>query len=73
MSGQPRKPRQAPDGAPKPAPPDRDATNRSRVGEVQDPMISGDAGAPASRNSNEPRVDEAGQIEERPAPPDLLH
>ena len=64
----------APDGKPKQSPEDRDSTAKSTVSEVQDPLISGDAGKPgAPKETDEANVDEAGQVRRRRGDVDLLH
>lgn len=64
----------APDGEPKQSPKDRDSTAKSTVSEVQDPLISGDAGKPgAPKETDEANVDEAGQVRRRRGDVDLLH
>lgn len=63
-----------PDGAPKAPPEDRDSTRKSKVSEVQDPLIAGDAGKPGARvETNEANVDEAGQVRRKKGDVDLLH
>jgi hypothetical protein len=63
-----------PDGTPNEPPADRDSTKKSRVSEVQDPLISGDAGKPGVRiESDEANVDEAGQVNRKKSEIDLLH
>lgn len=63
-----------PDGAPKAPPKDRDSTRKSKVSEVQDPLIAGDAGKPGARvETNEAKVDEAGQVRRKKGEVDLLH
>lgn len=52
---------------------DRDASTRSKVSEVQDPAISGDAGPPRRDGEGGAAVDEAGQIRPARDGPDLLH
>ena len=59
-----------PDGEPKAPPKDRDST-RSKVSEVQDPLIAGDAGK--RLGPGEVNVDEAGQLRRRKGEVDLLH
>jgi hypothetical protein len=71
-SGGPKTP--APDGEPKEPPKDRDSTAKSKVTEVQDPLISGDAGKTGARvETDEASVDEAGQVRRRRGDVDLLH
>jgi hypothetical protein len=76
MTDRPRKERPetpAPDGEPKQPPTDPDSTNKSKVSEVQDPLISGDAGKPGGRTgTDEATVDEAGQVRKQ-GEFDLLH
>lgn len=63
-----------PDGEPKQPTRDRDSTSKSKVAEVQDPLISGDAGKPGGRvETNEANVDEAGQVRRKKGVVDLLH
>jgi hypothetical protein len=77
MIDRPRKERSdtpAPDGEPKQPPADPDSTNKSKVSEVQDPLISGDAGKPDGRTeTGEASVDQAGQIRRKKGDVDLLH
>jgi len=72
MDGPGRKPKQAPDGEPAPRAPDGDATTKSRVSEVQDPLIAGDTGK-KSVDVGEATVDEAGQVRPKKEGSDLLH
>lgn len=72
MSDKP-KPAATPDGEHASKPADKDTAGKSKLSEVQDPTISGDAGKGGHREANEPSVDEAGQITREPAPVDLLH
>jgi hypothetical protein len=67
-----RMPRQAPDGQPAPRTRDTEATAKSRVSEVQDPKIAGDAGAKAV-DAGGVAVDEAGQVRPKKENLDLLH
>ena len=63
-----------PDGEPKAPPKDRDSTRKSKVSEVQDPLITGDAGKAGKRlGPGEANVDEAGQLRRRKGEVDLLH
>ena len=74
MARKPRRAPTAPDGEPRPPAGDRDASLRSKVSEVQDPRISGDAATGSFvRNADESAVDEAGQVRKKDAPVDLLH
>lgn len=76
MAGRPKKPAPvpAPDGEPRQPAKDRDSTAKSKVSEVQDPLISGDAGKQGKRiETDEAQVDEAGQIRRRNVGVDLLH
>jgi hypothetical protein len=74
MARKPRPTPTAPDGEPKVPPADPDASPKSTVSEVQDPLISGDAGKKeGDRNADEAAVDEAGQIRKKNGPVDLLH
>ena len=73
----PKKPKPgpaAPDSDPKPRV-ERDETVKSKVSQVEDPLISGDAASQEEkgRNADEVAVDEAGQLRKKPAPVDLLH
>ena len=52
----------APDGEPKQPPRGPDSTRKSQVSEVQDPLISGDAGKGGRTETNEANVVEAGQV-----------
>jgi hypothetical protein len=64
----------APDGEPRQPPKDPDSTRKSKVSEVQDPLISGDAGKPGTRTeTGEANVDEAGQVRRKKGDVDLLH
>jgi len=66
-------PKMPPDGEPKPSR-DRDGTAKSKVGEVQEPLMSGDAGKARARiDTGEATVDEAGQVRRRKPNVDLLH
>lgn len=72
MTGRPKP--TPPDGEPKPRTKRRDGTAKSKVGEVQDPLIAGDAGKPGGRvETNEAKVDEAGQLRRGKRNVDLLH
>jgi hypothetical protein len=63
-----------PDGEPRQPSRDRDSTAKSKVSEVQDPLIAGDAGKPGGRvETNEASVDEAGQLRRKKRGVDLLH
>ncbi len=63
-----------PDGEPRQPTRDRDSSAKSKVTEVQDPLISGDAGKPGGRvETNEANVDEAGQLRRKKGEVDLLH
>jgi hypothetical protein len=63
-----------PDGEPKQPSRDRDSTAKSKVTEVQDPLIAGDAGRAGKRvETDEANVDEAGQIRRKRGEVDLLH
>lgn len=62
-----------PDGQPSGGRTDPDSTDRSRVSEVQDPGISGDAGPRQRGLADEPQVDEAGNVRRPQEAPDLLH
>ena len=64
----------APDGEPKQPAKDRDSTAKSKVSDVQDPLITGDAGRKSKRTeTSEASVDEAGQIRRKGTEVDLLH
>jgi len=71
MDRDPKRPT-PPDGLPRERN-DRDATRRSKVSEVQDPTISGDAGKAGYQNADEPIPDESGQIRKEKTGEDLLH
>jgi hypothetical protein len=75
MIDRPRKPApSAPDGEPKQPQKDRDSTSKSKVSEVQDPLISGDARKQGKgTETGEAAVDEAGQIRRKKGEVDLLH
>ena len=63
-----------PDGEPKRPPRDRESTSKSKVSEVQDPLIAGDAGKAGKRQeTSEANVDAAGQIRRKSGDVDLLH
>ena len=72
VSGRPKKPVPSPDGRPRPAAPDKDGTSKSRMSEVQDPLISGDAGKDVVETSDV-IVDKAGQVRRKNQDVDLLH
>lgn len=72
MAGR-RKPRQAPDGQPAPRTRDTESTTKSRVSEVQDPLIAGDARGKAAVDAGDVSVDEAGQVRPKKQNLDLLH
>ena len=62
------------DGKPRQATRNRDRRGKSKVAEVQDPLIAGDAGKPGRRvETNEANVDEAGQLRRKKGEVDLLH
>ena len=64
----------APDGGPKTSSQGRGASSKSRISQVDDPLISGDAGGrEGAKNTDEAAVDEAGQIRKKQSPVDLLH
>lgn len=67
-----QKPKQAPDGEPAPRTRDTESTTRSRVSEVQDPVIAGDAGA-KTVDAGDVRVDDAGHVRPKKENLDLLH
>ena len=63
-----------PDGEPREPGRDRDSTTKSKVSEVQDPLISGDAGKAGKRQeTGEAKVDEVGQVRSKKGGVDLLH
>lgn len=63
-----------PDGEPEPPLKDKDSTAKSKVSEVQDPLISGDVGKAGGRvDTDEANVDEAGQVRRKKGEVDLLH
>lgn len=63
-----------PDGEPRQPSRDRDSTAKSKVSEVQDPLIAGDAARSRTRaETNEANVDEAGQLRRKKRGVDLLH
>lgn len=68
-----KNPTTPPDGQPRPERSDRDSTSRSRVSEVQDPAVSGDAGGGQRGQADEPQVDEAGNVRKPTERIDLLH
>lgn len=72
MHNAPRK-TATPDGAPRRREKNSEQTATSIVSDVQDPLISGDAGKRGRRNSGEAAVDAAGQIRRRDNDVDLLH
>ena len=61
-----------PDGKPRPSAPDKDSTSKSRVSEVQDPLISGDGGKEVVE-TGDVVVDKAGQVRRKDKDIDLLH
>jgi hypothetical protein len=64
----------APDGEPKQPSRDRDSTVKSKVTDVQDPLIAGNAGrAGKCMETDEANVDEAGHIRRKRGEVDLLH
>jgi hypothetical protein len=68
------RPKATPDGEPKPPARDRDSTAKSKVTEVQDPLIAGDAGKAGKRvETDEVKVDEAGELRHQKGEVDLLH
>ena len=68
------RPKTTPDGEPKKQAKDRDGTSKSKITEVQDPLIAGDAGKKGNRTETaEASVDEAGQIRRKASEVDLLH
>jgi len=69
----PRKAPTAPDGGPKTSAQNRASRSKSRISQVEDPLISGDAGKRGRGNTDEAAVDEAGQIRKKQPPVDLLH
>ncbi len=73
MTATPKKPQAAPDGVPKPRSSGR--SHKSKVSEVQDPLIAGDAGKNAKTvEAGEVVVDEAGQVRRKNNDQiDLLH
>lgn len=78
MVAAPKKPLPAPDGDPAAGPRggarDGEGTRKSKVSEVQDPLIAGDAGKDTARTvAGEATVDEAGQLRRKDRRPDLLH
>lgn len=76
MSDRPRKAGPdtlAPDDEPRQPLGDRDSTRKSKVSEVQDPLISGDAGKGERTGTDEANVDEAGQVRRKKSDVDLLH
>jgi hypothetical protein len=73
MTDGPKKPATPPDGEPKPPSRDRDSTAKSKVSEVQDPLIAGDAGKRGRADADEANVDEAGQVRHKKGEVDLLH
>lgn len=63
-----------PDGEPRQPSRDRDGTAKSKMSDVQDPLIAGDASKANGRaEANEANVDEAGQLRRRKGEVDLLH
>jgi hypothetical protein len=68
------RPKAAPDGEPKQPAKDRDDTSKSKITEVQDPLIEGDAKKAGNRaETDEATVDEAGQIRKKNPAVDLRH
>jgi hypothetical protein len=63
-----------PDGEPREPGKDRDSTTKSKVSEVQDPLISSDVGKAGKRQeTDEANVDEAGEVRRKKGKVDLLH
>lgn len=74
MVAGPKKPLPAPDGEPAARSRGGEGTRKSKVSEVQDPLIEGDAGKDTARTvAGEATVDEAGQLRRKDRRPDLLH
>ena len=72
MTDRPKIPRR--NGEPKQATKNRGDAGKSKVMEVQDPLIAGDAGKAGKRvETGEANVDEAGQIRPNKGEVDLLH
>ena len=70
----PKKPAASPDGSPRRRPSRRGGTDKSRVTEVQDPLIAGDERKPAKRlDTADASIDEAGEVRRRDDDVDLLH
>ena len=68
------KPKAVPDGEPKLPAKDRDGTSKSKMTDVQDPLIAGDTGkAEKGRETSEPNVGEAGEVRRKKDEVDLLH
>ena len=73
IQGRPRKRHVlAPDGQPANGP-TGEGTSRSKVSEVQDPVIAGDADKERITVIGEVAVDEAGQLKRKRRDVDLLH
>lgn len=62
MTHEPRKPVVTPDGKPVRPRRDTDQSERSDVGQVEDPGIAGDAGRPGYGNTDEAKPDEDGLV-----------
>lgn len=74
IPAKPKKRVPAPDGLPKRRAAKRGETAKSRVSEVQDPLISGDERKRGKRlDTADATVDEAGQIRRTGKDVDLLH
>jgi hypothetical protein len=68
------RPKATPDGQPKQPARDRDRTTKSKVSEVQDPLICGDVGKAGKRQeTGEANVGKAGEMRRKNSEVDLLH
>jgi len=68
------RPKVAPDGELKLPAKDRDGTSKSKITDVQDPLIAGDAGkAGKRRETSEPNIGEACEVRRKKDEVDLLH
>lgn len=68
-----QKPKQAPDGEPAPRTRDTESTTKSRVLEVQYPIIAGDVGGNATVDAGEVSVDDADRVKPKNENLDLPH
>ena len=68
------RPKATPDGEPRSSAKGRGRTAKSKVTEVQDPLIAGDTGKAGKRvETDEVNVDDAGEVRRKKGEVDLLH